>query len=138
MFRRFRGFFTKSNIQKENYNKQKSCSDLCVVSKIYKIHSSSSSSIFAVANKQTIPKMISFVKVKNTKIEDKSTKFGVIKAKANQPAERLPKRLEYALSHGLVKSLSIRFTLPNILTLYKNCDRIDTTEVQTLYLGKLI
>lgn len=82
------------------------------VSKLYKVsHFLIDLSTIVVANKKRIPNNISFVNAIMDPIFVISTKFGVINARPNQPADKLLKTAESALRNG-----EYLFTISHTLT----------------------
>lgn len=102
------GFFTEGNIGKKKDNQKKSSANLCPNTNTqYSIHNfSSNSSVFTEASKNTIPKKISHVNIKKLLKIVIEVKFGVSITKAKNPAAKLIKSPEKALSHGFVRNLS--------------------------------
>lgn len=68
------------------------------VDEIARVHSCLS--IRVVANRNTIPKTMSFVNKNIVSMTEKSERLGVIKATANQAAERLPETAESAFKNA--------------------------------------
>lgn len=83
-------------------------------SNVKKVHKRSSLfSIFTVANKNRIPRAMSFVKAIAAS-EENLVRFGVINANPNQPAARLINSPESARSQGLVKDICINLTISGV------------------------
>lgn len=120
MFRRLRRFFTKSNIQKQKSYNQKCSRYLSGIDSFNNVHRSNIPSTLTVNNNINIPKKRALVNKKRLSVWLSPVRLGVIKAIANQPAERLMNNPANALSQARVKNISTKPTLSTLFLLVNN------------------
>jgi len=74
-------------------------------------------SIKTVIAKKTIPKIIFLIKKRIAPALLILAKLGVIKARANEPAERFIESVEKAFNHGLLKIISMGWNFITKITI---------------------